>query len=264
MSGAAGASTVPQGALAGRSAIVTGAAGGIGFAIAEKLNELGADVTIMDRDVERARATAEARLASGYTVVGGDVRREEDLKAMFDHAVGAWGKVDILVNNAGIMEFVIPTVDQELAKWQRLMDVHLRAAFITSQMFGRHVLERQGNGNIINVSSITALRPMRSSNGYVVAKAALAAMTQTMAAEWSGQGIRVNAVAPGFTRTHFAGSANEAGADFSDVFGRIPMKRLGQPREIAEVVAFLVSDAASYVSGALIPIDGGWAANSGP
>lgn len=253
-----------MGALAGRSALITGAAGGIGFAIAEKLNQLGAEVIIMDLDVERARATAEARLVSGYTVVGGDVCSEADLKAAFDHAIAASGKVDILINNAGIMERVIPTIDQELSTWQRLMDVHLRAAFITSQMFARHVLARQGQGNIVNISSITALRPMRGSNGYVVAKAALATMTQTMAAEWSGQGIRVNAVAPGFTRTALAGSVGEIGADFRDLFARIPMKRLGRPEEIAEVVAFLVSDAASYVSGAMIPIDGGWAANCGP
>ena len=163
-----------------------------------------------------------------------------------------------------IAEHVIPTVDQKLETWQRLMDVHLRAAFITSQLFARHVLGRQGQGNIVNISSITALRPMRGSNGYVVAKAALATMTQTMAAEWSGLGIRVNAVAPGFTRTALAGGPGEIGADFSDVLSRIPMQRLGRPDEIAEVVAFLASDAASYVSGAMIAVDGGWAVNCGP
>lgn len=260
----AAVSTVPPGALAGRSAIVTGAAGGIGFAIAKKLHQLGAEVTIMDRDVERARRAAEPLLAAGCTVVGGDVREEDDLKALFDHAIAAFGKVDILVNNAGIAEQVMPTVDQQLDKWQRLMDVHLRAAFITSQLFARHVLGRQGQGSIVNISSITALRPMRGSNGYVVAKAGLAMMTQTMAAEWSGQGIRVNAVAPGFTRTSLAGKPGELGADFSDVLSRIPMQRMGRPDEIAEVAAFLASDAASYVSGAMIPVDGGWAVNCGP
>ena len=258
------ASTVPPGALTGRSAIVTGAAGGIGFAIAKKLHQLGAEVTIMDRDVERARKAAEPLLAAGCTVVGGDVREEADLKAVFDHAIAASGKIDILVNNAGIAEHVIPTIDQKLDTWQRLIDVHLRAAFITSQLFARHVLGRQGQGAIVNISSITALRPMRGSNGYVVAKAGLATMTQTMAAEWSGQGIRVNAVAPGFTRTALAGAPGEIGADFSDVLSRIPMQRLGRPDEIAEVVAFLASDAASYVSGTMIPVDGGWAVNCGP
>lgn len=261
---AAAVSSVPPGALAGRSAVVTGAAGGIGLAIACKFNQLGARITIMDRDVERARAAAEPLLGSDCTVVGGDISDEADVKAMFDHAIAFAGKVDILINNAGIMERVIPTVDQELSKWQRLLDVHLKAAFMTSQAFARHVLERQGQGNIVNVSSIASMRPMRSSNGYAVAKAALAMMTQTMAAEWSGQGIRVNAVAPGFTRTAFADSVGDIGADFREVFARIPMKRMGRPEEIAEVVAFLVSDAASYVSGAIVPIDGGWSVNCGP
>lgn len=257
-------STIAPSALAGRSAIVTGAAGGIGLAVARKLSQFGASVTIMDRDIDRARAAAEDFPPAVCTVCGGDVSVEADLRAVFAHAIAFAGKVDILVNNAGIIEHMVPTAEQELSQWQRLIDVHLRGAFIGSQFLARHVLGRQGQGSIVNMASITALRPIRGSNGYAVAKAALAMLTQTMAADLTGQGVRVNAVAPGFTRTPLANVEGGIGADFSEVFARIPLKRLAQPDEIAEVVAFLVSDAASYVSGAVIPVDGGWAANCGP
>ncbi|MEJ6009386.1 SDR family NAD(P)-dependent oxidoreductase [Novosphingobium aquae] len=257
-------STIAVGALAGRAAIVTGAAGGIGLAVARKLCQFGASVTIMDRDISRARAAAVQFPAGACTVCGGDVSLEEDMRAVFDHAIAFAGKIDILVNNAGIIEHVVPTAQQDLAQWQRLIDVHLKGAFISSQLFARHVLDRQAQGSIVNMASITALRPMRGSNGYAVAKAALTMMTQTMAADLTGQGVRVNAVAPGFTRTALANVEGGIGADFRQVFDRIPLKRLARPEEIAEVVAFLVSDAASYVSGAVIPVDGGWAANCGP
>lgn len=258
------AGTIGPTSLAGRSAIVTGGAGGIGLAVAQKLNQLGAVVTIVDRDPARARLAVQSLSSSEFTVFGADVADQAELAAAFDHAIGFAGKIDILVNNAGIVEHVIPTVDQDLAQWQRLIDVHLKAAFIGSQLFARHIVGRQGQGAIVNMASITALRPMRGSNGYAVAKAALAMMTQTMAADLTGLGIRVNAIAPGFTRTPLASVDGGIGADFRDVFARIPMKRLARPEEIAEVAAFLSSDAASYVSGAVIPVDGGWAANCGP
>lgn len=254
----------PDGPLSGRVAIVTGAASGMGLASARKLNQLGAQVLVMDRDLERARVNAAELIANGCDVVGGDVSDEGDVQAMFAHAISFAGKVDILVNNAGILEKPTRTVDQELSDWQRLLDVHLRGTFLASRELGRHLIGRNAPGAIVNISSVSALRPFRASNGYAVAKAAVAQMTQTMAADWGRRGIRVNSVAPGFIKTPMADAMEGNGGMRDEMFVRVPMNRWGLPEEIAEVVAFLVTDAASFVSGAVIPVDGGWCANAGP
>lgn len=254
-----------MGRLSGRVALVTGAGRGIGAATAKRLAEDGAKVTLADLDMEGCQAVAaEIEKAGGAaTAVRCDVSSSADAQAAVDAALAAYGQLDILVNNAGILR------DNLLFKmteddWDKVLDVHLKGAFLMSRAAQKPMVEKR-DGRIINLSSTSALGN-RGQTNYSAAKAGMQGLTRTLAIELGPFGVNVNAVAPGFIDTDMTrATAARMGVTPEQLqAGAIPsiaLRRVGQPSEVASVIAFLASDDASYVSGQVIYIAGGPAGN---
>lgn len=241
--------------LSGRRAVVTGGATGIGRAIAEVLAEAGARVTIADRDLERVEGTAAAIGGDAIRLDVTDAAEAERLAARYAEA----GAPDILVNNAGIVQNAA-SLDVDLEDWRRVIDVNLTGVFHTARAFGRHMVAA-GRGSIVNISSIcgaVTVHPQPQA-AYNAAKAGVNLLTKSLAVEWAGS-VRVNAVAPGYTATELTLLGRSKPEWFETWLAGIPMGRLAEPREIALAVAFLASDAASYVTGTVLTVDGGYTA----
>ena len=244
-----------------RVALVTGAGSGIGKAIATSLAREGADVVVNDAAPESARAAAAQIEAAGRRALPApaDVASEGAVQEMVEKSIEAFGRIDLLVNNAGIPDQLGPTVEQKVDLWQRVIDVHLRGSYLCSKAVGRHMIERRF-GRIVNMASVVGMTGAAGRNAYAPAKAE-EPKPRTLAVEWARHGIRVNAVSPGYVRTPLVEKGLAAGViDENVLVRRTPMGRLGRPEEIADVVLFLLSEAASYVNGANLPVDGGWTA----
>ncbi|MFI6445755.1 3-oxoacyl-ACP reductase FabG [Kitasatospora sp. NPDC050543] len=245
----------------GKVAVVTGAAQGIGAATAQRLAEEGATVAVVDLTAERAQATVDAITAKGGTAraYGCDVADHEAVEAVFAQVVADLGALHILVNNAGITRdnlfFKMPKPD-----WDAVLAVNLTSAFNCSQAAQTYMVGQKW-GKIVSLSSRSALGARGQAN-YAAAKAGIQGLTATLAIELGPYNINVNAVAPGYIATAMtASTAERVGAAPEDhqaeVAGRTPLRRVGQPEEIASVVAFLVSEDASYVSGQTLYVNGG-------
>ena len=245
--------------LNGKEAMVTGGAAGLCYAMAEGLHLAGAEVVLVDRSP--AVGEAAARLgAQGAPVHGvqGDLSHWEGLPALYDRVLAALrSRVDILVNGAGI-QYRCPAEDSPPERWQQILRINLDAVFRLAQLAGRTMLA-QGGGRIINVASMTSFFGSEQIPAYAASKGAVAQLTKALSNEWAGRGVNVNAIAPGYMVTQLtADMQGKNPAQYAEITGRIPMHRWGQPEDLQGAVVFLASPAAAYVTGAILPVDGGY------
>ncbi|GAA1180824.1 SDR family oxidoreductase [Streptomyces hebeiensis] len=248
--------------LEGRSVIVTGAGSGIGRAAALRFAHLGVKVLIADIDPAGAQAAAEeieSRGGTARTVVG-DLSDQTTVDEVIATAVQSFGGLDVLVNNAGIMDSMTATADVSDAEWERVIRINLTAPFLLTRAALPHMLAR-GKGVIVNTASAAALRGSAAGSAYTVSKHGLAGLTKSTAIMYRDRGIRVNAVAPGGTRTHVMNTITPDG-DGAAVISRYQnnVGRTAAADEVADAIVFLASDAASNINGVVLPVDDGWSA----
>jgi 2-deoxy-D-gluconate 3-dehydrogenase len=257
--------------LKGLTALVTGGALGIGQAIVDRLSEAGASVVIVDINEKDSLETVAELQRSGRKVsfIKTDVRKLTEIQSAVDFTVKQYGSLDILVNNAGVFPFSQALyLDEET--WDRVLDINLKGAFFMAQKAAAKMLESGKGGKIINIASIDAIHPTGNLTHYDSSKGGMVMMTKSLALEWSKSGITVNSVAPGGINTpgaqqisasmiKAAGLTPEQITALGKAFtARIPLGRQGEPDEIATVVLFLASPAASYITGENIVVDGGY------
>lgn len=243
-----------------RTAVVTGAAQGVGFATAALLGRKGYQVLMTDLqplDGPLARLQAEGLKAQA---ICGDVSSEAFAHELADRVAADYGAADVLVNNAGI-SLISPAEETSLAQWQRVMAINLQGPFLLSQALGKHMLARR-SGNIVNVASVAGLGGVIHRSAYNASKHGLIGLTRTLAAEWGGRGLRVNAVCPGWIKTEMDVADQGSGAyGDEDIINRVPMARFARPEDVAAAIAFLAQED-SFVNGVSLPVDGGWTADN--
>jgi NAD(P)-dependent dehydrogenase (short-subunit alcohol dehydrogenase family) len=230
-----------------RVAVVTGATQGMGLRIADVLREDG--FTVVGFDLQESKDG-----------IVGDVASAADVARLTQHVLDTYGRVDVLVNNAGIAG-IVPFEETTLEQWRRMMEVNLTGPFLLTQSLGK-VMLAQGEGSVINIASVAGLRGVADRAAYNTSKHGLIGMTRTLAVEWGGRGVRVNAVCPGWVKTEMD-VASQAGGYYvdSDITDHVPAGRFAVPEDIANAVAFLASSKSTFINGVALPVDGGWTAD---
>jgi NAD(P)-dependent dehydrogenase (short-subunit alcohol dehydrogenase family) len=254
-----------SGLLDGKAALITGGGGGIGRAAALVFAREGARVAVADIAADAARETvAQVNAAGGQAIsLSGEVTQDADVRSMIDSVVGTYGRLDCAFNNAGIAGWQVDAGGKKTAEWSeeafdRMIAVNLKGVWLCM----RHELpqmQAQGGGAIVNTGSIAGLIGLPTSSAYVAAKHGVIGLTKTAALEYAESNIRVNAVCPGFIQTRMTEDTMRRRGEA--ILAQVPFRRMGNPEEIAEMVAWLCSERASYVSGAAYNVDGGWMAS---
>ena len=244
-----------------RVAVITGGAQGIGRRTAELLSERGYRIALID--LREPNVTMQAIQTRGGEVLGhtGDITCEEEVADFARQVFASFGRADVLVNNAGI-SLICPAEETSFSDYRRVMDVNLVAPFLLARTFGQKMLEA-GRGSIVNVASVAGLLAVADRAAYNASKHGLIGLTRTLAAEWGGRGVRVNAVCPGWVKTEMD-VADQAGGSYTDadITGRIPMARFASPDDVAHAIAFLADDKESgFINGHCLSVDGGWASD---
>ncbi|MBI3942612.1 MAG: glucose 1-dehydrogenase [Chloroflexi bacterium] len=248
--------------LQGKVALITGSTRGIGRAIAEGMAAAGATVIIHGRSPESAQAGAAALAAQGYRTLAlaADLSQADAAGTLMHRAFEAVDTIDILVNNAGISPVVGRPEKIEMVVWHQIMQVNLTVPFQLAQAVGRRLIERGKPGAIINIASIGGQVALAGQTAYCASKAGLIGLTKSLAVDWARHRIRVNAIAPGYITTDLTAGVRQSERYSQMILSQTPLARLGDPVEVAGAAVFLASDAAAFITGAVLAIDGGWTA----
>lgn len=250
-------------------AVITGAADGIGWATAQCLVEEGWNVALIDMNSELVAKRA-SELGNQHSAWTCNVTDASLVKQRVADIFQLHGRIDALVNNAGIGDQTAPTLEQDVQSFDQVLSVHLRGAFLLTQSIIPFMLKQDRDksgvrGAVVNIGSIASFGGIPGRNAYSAAKAGILGMTRSLASEWARKGIRINAVAPGYVKTALVDKLSKQGAINGEAIARrTPMGRMAEPIEIGQAISFLLSSHASFITGTVLPVDGGWAALGAP